>query len=85
MKYYVGMDIGGTFARVRVVMECGELLGERKVSGCTFNTSGFEKSREVYQQAVKTVLKEWELLPENCLGFCAAVEWCGYQAAGNRL
>ena len=73
MRYYIGMDIGGTFARVRVVTEAGTLLGERKVRGCTFNTSGFEKSREIYQEAVKTVWKEWGLLPENCLGFCAAV------------
>ena len=73
MKYYAGMDIGGTFARVRVVTETGTLLGERKVRGCTFNTSGFEKARDIYQQAVKTVLEEWNLAVRDCHGFCAAV------------
>ena len=73
MEYYAGMDIGGTFARLRIVTKEGVLLGERKTKGCTFNVSGYEKSRQVYQTAVRQVLKEWNLAPWDCLGFCAAI------------
>ena len=73
MKYYAGMDIGGTFARIRIVLEDGTLLGERKTNGCTYNVSGYEKARHVYQEAVSQVLSEWGLTPGECLGFCAAV------------
>lgn len=73
MEYYAGMDIGGTFARLRIVTKEGTLLGERKTNGCTFNVSGYEKSRQVYQTAVRQVLKEWNLEPWDCLGFCAAI------------
>lgn len=73
MGYFAGMDIGGTFARLRIVMEDGSLLGEEKTKGCTYNVSGYEKSRQVYQAAVKQVLSQWKLAAEDCLGFCAAI------------
>ncbi len=80
MRYYAGMDIGGTFARLRIVWEDGTLLGEKKTKGCTYNISGYEKARQVYQAAVEQVFSQWQLAAADCLGFCAAVSGVDNQA-----
>lgn len=73
MRYYVGMDIGGTSARIKAVGEDQRILGEYTGKGCTFNTCGYEVSSQIYREVVLTSLHEWNLLPEDCVGLCAAV------------
>lgn len=73
MEYHMGIDIGGTNIRILAAWEDMRPLGEFWGEGCTFNTSGYEVSRERYQKAVNLFLEKYGLRPEDCSGLCAAV------------
>lgn len=71
MKYYMGMDIGGTSARLKIACEGKEPL-EYVTKGCTLSTSGYERARLCYEEAVLPVLKEQGLETGDCAGLCIA-------------
>lgn len=72
MNYYIGMDIGGTHSRLKIEDESGNMVGEYLGTGCTINTNGPEKCRELYREAVLSALSHFKLLPEHCTGICVA-------------
>lgn len=71
MKYYMGMDIGGTSARMKISRE-GKEPWEYVTKGCTLSTSGYEKAKLCYEEAVLPVLKELKITPGDCGGLCIA-------------
>lgn len=42
MKFYAGLDVGGTSGRVKFSTEDKTLIGEYLGEGCAFNTEGYE-------------------------------------------
>lgn len=71
MKYYMGMDIGGTSARLKIACE-GKGPREYVTKGCTLSTSGYEGARLCYEEAVLPVLREQGLKTGDCAGLCIA-------------
>lgn len=71
MKYYMGMDIGGTSARLKIARE-GKEPREYVTKGCTLSTSGYEGARRCYEEAVLPVLKKQGLRAGDCAGLCIA-------------
>lgn len=72
MNFYVGMDIGGTHARMQVAGHCGQILGTFTETGCTINVNGYEESRRRYRKLVLDSLVQLHLLAGNCLEICVA-------------
>ncbi len=79
MKYWMGMDIGGTSARLKIARE-GEEAREYFTKGCTLSTVGYEKTKQCYEKAVLPVLESLDLKPEDCAGLCIAAS--GIDSAG---
>lgn len=72
MIYYAGLDVGGTYSRVKIEDETGNILGEFLGIGCSINTNGPQKCREIYREIVFSALKQCSLLPKDCGGICLA-------------
>lgn len=72
MKYYIGMDVGGTSSRLKVQRDDGAILGEFIGKGCTLNVEGTAVSELRYQSLVLKALEELKLSPEDCAGICSA-------------
>ena len=72
MKYYAGLDIGGTNGRLKISAEDGSVLGEFTAPGCSINTDGYEKSRLRYRGLVLPALESLGLKAEDCAGICVA-------------
>lgn len=72
MKYYVGIDMGGTNGRLQIRTETDQILGEFHGAGCSINTDGFAKSRMRFRQLIMEALQALGLQPEACGGICAA-------------
>ncbi len=72
MIYYAGLDVGGTYSRVKIEDESGNILGEFLGIGCSISTNGPEKCREIYREIVFSALERCNLLPEDCGGICLA-------------
>lgn len=73
MKYYAGLDIGGTNGRLKLISDTGALLGEFNAPGCSVNTDGWEKSRQRCRDLVLPNLALVGLNTWDCMGICAAV------------
>lgn len=72
MKYYCGLDVGGTSARLKIQREDGAVLGEFLGKGCTLNVDGTTASALRYHSLVMGALEELGLSVEDCGGICAA-------------
>lgn len=73
MKYYAGLDIGGTNGRLKLVSENNTVIGQFSAPGCSVNTDGYEKSRLRCRELVLPNLELSGLNPHDCLGICAAI------------
>lgn len=72
MKYYAGLDIGGTNGRLKIKSANGEILGTYQAEGCSINTDGYEKSRLRCRALVLPALQSLSLSPADCAGICVA-------------
>ena len=72
MKFYAGLDVGGTSGRVKFSAEDKTLIGEYLGEGCAFNTEGYELGREKYRKLMDAALSKYELKSSDCLGICIA-------------
>ena len=72
MKFYAGLDVGGTSGRVKFSTEDKTLIGEYLGGGCAFNTEGYEIGREKYRKLMDAALSKYELKSSDCLGICIA-------------
>ena len=72
MKFYAGLDVGGTSGRVKFSTEDKTLIGEYLGEGCAFNTEGYEIGREKYHKLMDAALSKYELKSSDCLGICIA-------------
>lgn len=72
MKYYAGLDIGGSVARMKIESAEGNVIGEFYGTGGTMNTDGFELCNEKYRKFILPVLKENHLKAEDCIRICIA-------------
>ena len=72
MKFYAGLDVGGTSGRVKFSAEDKTLIGEYLGEGCAFNTEGYEIGREKYHKLMDVALSKYELKSSDCLGICVA-------------
>ena len=72
MKFYAGLDVGGTSGRVKFSAADKSLIGEYLGEGCAFNTEGYERGREKYRRLMKEALSKYGLKSEDCLGICIA-------------
>lgn len=72
MRYYTGLDIGGTNGRLKICDLDGSALGTFLEEGCSINTDGCEKSRLRCRQLILPVLQTLGLKAEDCAGICVA-------------
>lgn len=84
MRYFIGMDVGGTHCRMKVGDGSGRILGEFDGPGCSLNTDSEAVCRDRYRGLVLPALKKLGLTPEACGGLCAAASGLDFpaQAAG---
>lgn len=84
MRYFIGMDVGGTHCRMKVGDGSGRILGEFDGPGCSLNTDSEAVCRDRYRGLVLPALKKLGLMPETCGGLCAAASGLDFpaQAAG---
>ena len=71
MKYYAGLDIGGSTGRIRLKGEDGKDLGEYRCQGASFFASGQERAKVLYADLVLSALDDHHLNPQDCAGLCA--------------
>ncbi len=72
MKYFAGLDIGGTNGRLKICDADGIVLGTFQAEGCSINTDGYEKSRMRCRALVLPALKALKLNAGDCAGICVA-------------
>lgn len=72
MRYYAGMDIGGSYARILLASENGAIIKEHHGAGATINIVGYTAAEQVYARLVLETLASCNLKPENCKGLCVA-------------
>lgn len=72
MKYYAGLDIGGTVGRMKIAAADGRIIGEFYGAGGTMNTDGFELCNEKYRTLILPILEENQLKAEECCQICIA-------------
>ena len=72
MKYYAGLDIGGTTGRIQLAYENGEDIGEYQCGGSSIHSGGEERAKRKYRELVLPILEENALRPEDCAGICVA-------------
>ena len=74
MSYYIGLDIGGTYARMKLADSGGQILGEFTGRGCTLNVEGLAESERRYRELVLAALEQLRL---------PVGEWGGLSAAAS--
>lgn len=72
MKFYAGLDFGGTSGRMRLADEQGQVIGTYIGEGCSLNTDGMEKGGQRYRALIENALQKEGLRAQDCLGLCAA-------------
>ncbi len=70
MNYFIGMDVGGTSARLKLADESGKVLGEYTGQGCTLITTSFDYVLTQFRTVIEKALGEHRLTPQTCLGLC---------------
>lgn len=70
MGFYIGMDVGGTYARLKVADERGHTLCEKDGRGGTIRSSGYEQMRSRFRTLVLPNLEQLGLEVEDCAGLC---------------
>lgn len=72
MKYYAGLDIGGTRGRIILSDGKGQVLERFQSAGVSIFSGGEETARRKYEELVFPVLKKRKLEPAECEGICVA-------------
>ena len=72
MRYYAGLDIGGTTGRLLLKEEGGPVWGPYSCGGASFFASGDQRAREKYAELILPALREHGWSPKDCAGLCAA-------------
>ncbi|MCI8615944.1 MAG: ATPase [Lachnospiraceae bacterium] len=72
MKYYAGLDIGGTSGRIILSDENGQVLERLQTGGVSIFSGGEKAARKKYEELVFTVLKKRKSEPSECEGICVA-------------
>ena len=70
MSFYVGMDVGGTHARLKVANGLGETLYEAESAGGTISSSGHEVMRRRFEHLLVTALQKLKVRASDCCGLC---------------
>lgn len=71
MKYIMGMDVGGTTARLKLADITGELLGQYECAGITSYVAVYSQRLEHYRLLILPALKKHALTAADCAGLCA--------------
>lgn len=70
MKYYIGMDVGGTYSRIKVVDPDGSLLYQGSGEGGTISSAGYDIMEQHFHHLLSTALFPLNLHPQDCLKLC---------------
>ena len=70
MGYFIGMDVGGTYARLKIVDRAGRTLHESEGKGGTISSAGLDKMKERVDRLLSPALHASALSPRDCLGLC---------------
>lgn len=70
MRYCIGMDVGGTHARLKLADTDGKELGIFENKGGTITSASYEVVRGRYHDLIMDSLNAHGLAPENCAGLC---------------
>lgn len=70
MTYYIGMDVGGTHARIKLVHADGRLLTQAEGQGGTVSSIGYEPMKERFHQLIFSALSACSLRAQDCAGLC---------------
>ncbi len=70
MRYCIGMDVGGTHARLKLTDTQGKEIGYFEHKGGTITSASYETIRERYHALIMGALNAHGLAPEHCAGLC---------------
>ena len=66
--YFIGMDVGGTYARLKICDPSGQILHSSEGKGGTISAMGVKTMEERFRALLLPALKTCGLQPEECLG-----------------
>lgn len=84
MKYYIGIDGGGTKTSVAVGDEAGWVLHQASYEGCSYQEIGIEPVAELLLRAVNESLEAADVEKEECAGCCIGLPCFGENAEKDR-
>lgn len=70
MKYYIGIDGGGTKTLIRAVNASGETIDLLETKGSNISSIGYSLTQEILSNAMEQLLKKNDLKVQNCHGLC---------------
>lgn len=70
MGYYIGMDVGGTYARIKIADAAGHVLHAAEGDGGTISAAGYEEMHSRFLRLVQPALDHCGLKPQDCAGLC---------------
>ena len=85
MKYYIGIDGGGTKTSVAVGDEAGGILHLSSYEGCSYQEIGVKAVEKLLLRAVRESLKAANVKEENCAGCCIGLPCFGENIEKDRV
>lgn len=70
MKYYIGIDGGGTKTLFRVVNQSGETIDVLETKGSNISSIGYESTKEILSYGISELLEKNNLKIKDCYGLC---------------
>lgn len=70
MQYFIGMDVGGTYARMKVADNAGKIIGAFEGQGGTISSASFETVQARYNALIRGALNALGLDAKDCAGLC---------------
>lgn len=70
MGYYIGMDVGGTYARIKIADAAGHVIHTAEGDGGTLSTAGYAAMHRRFLRLIQSALDHCSLKPHDCAGLC---------------
>lgn len=70
MKYYIGIDGGGTKTLIRLIDDKNKIIDTFATTGSNISSIGYESTNKILKKALNKILFDNNLEIKNCSGLC---------------
>ena len=85
MKYWIGIDGGGTKTALAAADANGTVLAARTAGGCSYQSLGVQAVVRLLQQEIGALAQQTGLALTDCAGCCLGLPCCGENPEIDRL